>query len=112
LKPIAGRLTKIPLSATNRRNARESGMASSAREFDRKLLACIQELTVILEGLGARYSSVVLAGALAAHLGRWLRHLVLRGVCSPESAREMLKDVERAAFAVNPAVKPGKLLRL
>jgi hypothetical protein len=70
--------------------------------LEREILACLRELNVLMPQLAHRYSPVIVIGALATHVAGTLRGMVEVGVCTPESAREVLRMLEASALAAVP----------
>ena len=71
---------------------------SRSKEFELELLACAQELNPVIERLVRRYPPVTVVGALAIQVSTNVRTLIEQGICTRQSARDVLRRLERAAL--------------
>ena len=67
--------------------------------LEREMLACLRDIDGFMPQLARRYSPVIVIGALATHVAGTLRGMVEVGVCTPESARDVLRMLEASALA-------------
>jgi hypothetical protein len=72
--------------------------AAGHETFDESLLECVEDINKLLPGLGRRYDMTVILSALAEHVGSALKALMLRKVCDARQARQVIKNIESAAF--------------
>jgi hypothetical protein len=73
--------------------------------FDESLLACVEDINKLLPGLGQRYDSTVIMGALAEHVGSALKVLMLRKVCNARQAQQVIRNLESSAFRKKPELR-------
>jgi len=69
-------------------------LATKSKQFELDLLGCSRELQPLLHQLIGRYSPVVVVGALAVQVATNVRTLIERGICTPESARDIFRRLE------------------
>jgi hypothetical protein len=71
--------------------------------FDESLLACVEDINKLLAQLGRRYEMTVVMSALCEHLGSALEVLMRRKICDVRRAQRLIKNIESAVFAGEPA---------
>lgn len=72
--------------------------STKSKQFELELLACAQELNPAIKRLVSRYSPVAVVGALALHVSTNVRTLIDYGVCTRQSARGVLRRMQRDAL--------------
>jgi len=76
-------------------------MSNAEEKFAEDVLACVDDLNVVLPSLAARYEDLVIIAALAEHVGGALRIFLRAGLCNSRQARRVLVHLEETVFAQN-----------
>jgi hypothetical protein len=77
--------------------------AATSETFNESLLDCVEDINKLLPGLGRRYDMTVIMSALAEHVGSALKVLLMKKVCDARQVRQVLKNIETAAFLTKSA---------
>src|SRR5690242_1813097 len=79
-------------------------------KFESALIACVEDVSLLLPALAERYDVLVVISALADHVGTAVQILVKRQVCDTRQARLLIKRIEDIALVrkVGRRVQPNK----